>query len=185
MQQFFKKVDRSRLIMAKDLQDILFSREAGSNRYRQYDTFVLNRRQNNTIITSACWCKSVYSFFFFLVFLGPHSWHTEAPKLGVKLELQLLAYATATAMPDPSHVWDLHHSTPQCQILNPLKGQGQNPRPHGYQSGSLTTEPRQELQECVFFKIQKEVGKMNCKLKNNNNDSFQGSENSGLIVSFL
>ena len=29
---------------------------------------------------------------FFLVFLGPHLWHMEAPRLGAKLELQLLAY---------------------------------------------------------------------------------------------
>ena len=44
----------------------------------------------------------------------------EVPRLGVELELQLPAYATVTAMPDPSHVCDLHHSSQQCQILNPL-----------------------------------------------------------------
>ena len=41
-------------------------------------------------------------------------------KLGVKLELQLPAYTTAIAMRDPSHICDLHHSSRQCQILNPL-----------------------------------------------------------------
>ena len=41
-------------------------------------------------------------------------------RLGVKLELQLLAYTTATAAPDPSHVCDLHHVSQQRQILNPL-----------------------------------------------------------------
>ena len=56
----------------------------------------------------------------FLVFLGPHPWHMESPRLGVKLELQLLAYTTAIVMKDPSHVCDLHHSSQQCQILNPL-----------------------------------------------------------------
>ena len=30
------------------------------------------------------------------------------------------AYARATAMPDPSRVYDLHHSSRQRQILNPL-----------------------------------------------------------------
>ena len=30
------------------------------------------------------------------------------------------AYATATAMQDPSHVCDLHHSSQQRQIMNPL-----------------------------------------------------------------
>ena len=42
----------------------------------------------------------------------------EVPRL--KLELQLLAYATATAMWIPSHICDLHHSLQQHQILNPL-----------------------------------------------------------------
>ena len=42
----------------------------------------------------------------------------EVPRLRVQLELQLLAYATA--MPDPSLVCDLHHSSRQHQILNPL-----------------------------------------------------------------
>ena len=44
----------------------------------------------------------------------------EVPRLGVKLELQLPAYTTATAMQDLSHVWNLHHSSGQHQILNPL-----------------------------------------------------------------
>ena len=44
----------------------------------------------------------------------------EVPRLGDKLELQLVAYTTATAMQDPSHVYDLCHSSRQHQILNPL-----------------------------------------------------------------
>jgi len=44
----------------------------------------------------------------------------EFPRLGAESELQLLAYATATATQDPSQVCDLHHSSQQCQILNPL-----------------------------------------------------------------
>ena len=35
-------------------------------------------------------------------------------------ELQLLAYTTATATQDPSHVCHLHHSSWQYRILNPL-----------------------------------------------------------------
>jgi len=42
----------------------------------------------------------------------------EVPRLGVKSELQLQAYATE--MPDLSHVCDLHHSSWQHWILNPL-----------------------------------------------------------------
>ena len=44
----------------------------------------------------------------------------EVPRLGVKLELQLPAYTTATAMWDPSHICDLYHSSRQRGILNPL-----------------------------------------------------------------
>ena len=44
----------------------------------------------------------------------------EVPRLGVKLELWLLAYTTTLATPDPSHIFDLHHRSRQPQILNPL-----------------------------------------------------------------
>ena len=44
----------------------------------------------------------------------------EIPRLGVESELQLLAYTTTIATQDPSHVWDLHHGSQQCQILNTL-----------------------------------------------------------------
>ena len=58
--------------------------------------------------------------FFFFVFLAPYPQHMKVPRLGVDSELQLLAYTTATAAPDPSRIFDLHHSLQQCQILNPL-----------------------------------------------------------------
>ena len=44
----------------------------------------------------------------------------EVPGLGVELELQLPAFATATAMPEPNRVCNLSHSLQQCWILNPL-----------------------------------------------------------------
>ena len=44
----------------------------------------------------------------------------EIPRRGVKLELQLPAYTTATATPDLSCVFDLHYSSWQRRILNPL-----------------------------------------------------------------
>ena len=59
----------------------------------------------------------IYLFIFFLVL---HLWHMEVPNLGVYLELQLLAYATATATWDPSHICDLERSLQEQLILNPL-----------------------------------------------------------------
>ena len=44
----------------------------------------------------------------------------EVPRLAVESELQLPAYATAIAMPDLSCICNLHHSSWQRQILNPL-----------------------------------------------------------------
>ena len=44
----------------------------------------------------------------------------EVPGLGVKLELQLQAFITATAKPDPSCIFNLHCSLQQHQILNAL-----------------------------------------------------------------
>ena len=44
----------------------------------------------------------------------------EVPRLGVELELKLPAYTRATAMLDPSLICDLHHSSRQRRILNPL-----------------------------------------------------------------
>ena len=55
-----------------------------------------------------------------LVFFGLHLRHMEVPRLGVELELQLLAYTRATATPDPSCVCSLRHSSQQHGILNPL-----------------------------------------------------------------
>ena len=63
---------------------------------------------------------SFFFFFFFFAILGLHLQHMEVHRLGVKSELQLPACTTATATWNLSHVYDLHHSSWQRQILNPL-----------------------------------------------------------------
>ena len=55
-------------------------------------------------------------FLFLFVFLVPHPWHMEIPKLGVQLEL-LLAYARATTMWDPSHVCDYNTALGNAWIV--------------------------------------------------------------------
>ena len=58
--------------------------------------------------------------YFVFVFLGLHPWPMDVPRQeGVESELQLLAYATVTVMPDPRRVCDLHCSAWQHQIRNP------------------------------------------------------------------
>ena len=44
----------------------------------------------------------------------------EVPRLGVELEVQLLVYTMVTAKWDPIHICDLHHSSWQRWIPNPL-----------------------------------------------------------------
>ena len=46
--------------------------------------------------------------------------NTEVPRLGVKADLQLLAYTTVTATTDPSHICNPQCSLQQRWILNPL-----------------------------------------------------------------
>ena len=59
-------------------------------------------------------------FIYLFCFLGLHLWHMEVSRLGVQSELQLPAYAIATAMQDLSHVCDLYHSSWKCWFLNPM-----------------------------------------------------------------
>uniref|UniRef100_A0A8D1ZEN2 LIM and calponin homology domains 1 n=1 Tax=Sus scrofa TaxID=9823 RepID=A0A8D1ZEN2_PIG len=51
---------------------------------------------------------------------GLHLQHKEVPTLEVKSELQLPVSTTATATWDQSHICDLHHTSQQRQINNPL-----------------------------------------------------------------
>ena len=62
----------------------------------------------------------LFSFLFVCLFWGPHPRHMEVPRLGVISEPQMPAYARATATPGPSRICDLHHSSRQSRILNPL-----------------------------------------------------------------
>ena len=48
----------------------------------------------------------------------------EVPRLGVESKLQVMAYATATATQDTSHVYKLYHSSQHHQILNMLREAG-------------------------------------------------------------
>ena len=77
------------------------------------------------LISSSIFCLLFFVFCFVVVavvVLRPALQHMEVLRLGVKSELQLLAYttATATATGDSSHICDLPDSSRQCQILNPL-----------------------------------------------------------------
>ena len=71
------------------------------------------------------------------------------PSLGVQLELQLLAYTTATPTPDPSHVCYLHQSSWQHRILNPLSEARDQTHSLMVLSWIVSAVPRRELPEAL------------------------------------
>ena len=75
---------------------------------------------SRTVELTGCIFSPHLPFFF----LRPHLQHMEVPRLGGESELQLLAIATATAMPSLSCICNLHCSSWQWRILNPLSEAG-------------------------------------------------------------
>ena len=99
--------------------------------------------QGSTVHLGPSVSVSFFTFIFCLFRATPTA--QRAPRLGVESELQLLAYATATARPDPTHSCDLHHSSRQCQSLNPLSKAGIEPATSWILVRFITVEPQQEL----------------------------------------
>ena len=56
----------------------------------------------------------------------------------------------ATAAQDLSHTCDLHHSSQQCRILNPL-GQGIEPASSWIPVGFISAKPQWELPVILFL----------------------------------
>ena len=89
--------------------------------------------------------------YLFIYLFGPHRWHMKGPRLGVESELQLPAYATATAMLDLSQVGDLHHSSQQRGSLTRRLRPGIKSQSSWIPIGFVSAEPRQELLLLLIF----------------------------------
>ena len=63
----------------------------------------------------------------------------------------MLAYTTATAMSNLSHVWDLHYSSQHRQILNHWKRPGIKPSTSWLLVGFVSTEPWWEPPHFIIF----------------------------------
>ena len=94
--------------------------------------------------------SSLFSLFSFFFFLGPQPWHVEVPRLGISLELQLQAYATATTTSDLSHIYKLHHSSQQHQVLNSLSEARDQTCNLMVLVGFISTAPQWKLQFSIF-----------------------------------
>ena len=95
------------------LKDIIFWKEHKNG-------FSLVRIQSLSYLNYQFVLMKYCAFFFSFFFLELHLRHTAVPRLGAELELQLPAYTTTTATWELSRVCDLHHSSLQRQIFNPL-----------------------------------------------------------------
>ena len=108
-------------------------------------------------------CASLYAGFLFIhsfiyCFLGLQLRHKQDPRLGAELELQPQAYATGTAMQDPSHSCNLHPSSPQHQIPTHWASPGIKPVSSWILVGFVTAAPKGELHAgcfmCLIYVVQ-------------------------------
>ena len=96
--------------------------------------------------------EAVFCFVLFLLFRAtPTGCRGSQARMP---ELQMPAYTTATAMQDLSCFCDLHLSSQQHQILNPLSKARDGTCILWDASQIRSTEPRQELQERSLFSPQ-------------------------------
>ena len=78
-----------------------------------------------------------FYLFIYLFIYGLHPQNMEVPRPGAESELQLPAYATATATQDPSHVCNRHHSSPASSWTL---------------GGFISTAPQQKFPDmCSFY----------------------------------
>ena len=85
------------------------------------------------------------------IFLWLHLQHMEVLRLGAESELQLPAYTTAIATWGLSRICNLHHSSWQCWIINPLS-EARDWTHILMDTSQLPAEPQWKLPAYFFFK---------------------------------
>ena len=103
-------------------------------------------KENRWLIEERVYIFSFFFFSFFFLFRATSPHHMEFASLGVESELQLPAYATATATPDlsPSATYTTAHSN--ARFLTYWVGPGIKPTSSWILVGFVSTEPQQEFQ---------------------------------------
>ena len=103
------------------------------------------------IIILMCWmCLFIFHLYFFRA--TPTAYGSSQAR--DQIRAAGTAYTTAIATQDPNHICDLHHSSQQGQIPNPLS-RARN-WTHILMNTSqirFSTAPQREFPECVFLKM--------------------------------
>ena len=125
---FYSKRNQNALYLASSLWPMLvdqISRKMTTAAYRRLPPKSLEGREETKkglLVKRAFGLGSDFIFFnYFILFCLFRATPVAYGSSQAKSELQLPACTTATAMPDPSCVYDRHHSSRQCWILNPPK----------------------------------------------------------------
>jgi len=92
-----------------------------------------------------------YNILFIFLFFRSSSAAYESSQVRGQIRVIALALTTAIAMPDPSQVCNLHYSSWQCWIFNPLRS-GIEPESSRMLVRVVITEPQWELQKRGFFR---------------------------------
>ena len=122
------------------------------NRYKnaiwQNPTFIHDKKISTNWVYLKC--SSTFLFFSFF-FSGPQVQYMEVPRLGIKSEIQLPAYTTAMAMPDPNYFCNLHDSHSNARYLTHWAGPGIEPASSWILVGIVTTETQWKLCSSTFL----------------------------------
>ena len=112
--------------------------------YMYFESLYLSCSYFLTIVYLYPQCFYFIFINLFFCFLGLYLWHMEVPRLGVQSELQLLAYAIATVIWDPSRVCNLHHSSGNARPLTHRARPGIDPATPWFLVGLVSAAWRQE-----------------------------------------
>ena len=96
---------------------------------------------------------SFFLFVFCIFRAAPVAYGGSQARGRIRAADASLHYTTATATPDLSHVCNLHHSSRQRWILNPLSKAKIEPTTSWFLVGFVSTAPQWELQEILFYDV--------------------------------
>ena len=92
-----------------------------------------------------------HKHFFFFFRAAPTAYGCSQAKCWIRAEAAGLCHSHSNDRSEP--VCDLHHSSQQCRILNPLSEARIKPATSWFLVGFVSPVPRWELPTCIFYMV--------------------------------